>query len=106
MQLPGVQTEGSDGEQGAIIPESNLTHLMLRDEVVQAVKDGRFHVYPVSTVDEGIELLTGIQAGEMDEKGRYSENTVNHAVQARLKKLAETVKSYSFSPDGGKGNGK
>jgi predicted ATP-dependent protease len=69
-------------------------------------KDGRFHVYPVSTVDEGIELLTGIQAGERDEKGMYPQDTLNHAVQARLKELAETVKKFSFSVDGGKGNGK
>jgi predicted ATP-dependent protease len=98
--------KGLTGEQGVIIPESNIRHLMLRDEVVQAVQDGRFHVYPVSTVDEGIELLTGIQAGERDEKGMYPQDTLNHAVQARLKELAETVKKFSFSVDGGKGNGK
>lgn len=98
--------KGLTGEQGVIIPESNIRHLMLRDEVVQAVQDGRFHVYPVSTVDEGIELLTGVQAGERDEKGKYPEDTLNRAVQARLRELAETVKNYSFSVNGEKGNGK
>jgi predicted ATP-dependent protease len=84
-----------------MIPQSNVEHLMLRDEVIEAVKEGKFHIYPVSTIDEGIELLTGVQAGEQDEAGEYPEDTVNFAVQSRLKELAEKVKSFSFSSNGG-----
>lgn len=96
--------KGLTGEQGVIIPQSNVTHLMLRDEVLQAVKDGKFHIYPVSTIDEGIELLTGVQAGEQAEDGKYPKGTINFAVQTRLKELAEKVKYYSFSTNGGKGD--
>jgi predicted ATP-dependent protease len=76
---------------------------MLRDEVVEAVRDGKFHIYPVSTIDEGIELLTGVQAGAQDEAGNYPKDTVNFAVQSRLKELADKVRSYSFSSNGGNG---
>jgi lon-related putative ATP-dependent protease len=94
--------KGLNGEQGVLIPQSNVKHLMLRDEVVDAVRDGKFHIYPVSTIDEGIEILTGVEAGEQGEDDKYPQGTLNHAVQARLKELAEKVKSYSFSPDGEK----
>jgi len=93
--------KGLTGEQGVMIPQSNVEHLMLREEVVEAVKDGKFHIYPVSTIDEGIELLTGVQAGERDDAGKYPKDTVNFAVQSRLKELAEKVKSFSFSSNGG-----
>jgi len=93
--------KGLTGEQGVMIPQSNVEHLMLREEVVEAVKDGKFHIYPVSTIDEGIELLTGVQAGERDDTGKYPKDTVNFAVQSRLKELAEKVKSFSFSSNGG-----
>jgi len=93
--------KGLTGDQGVMIPKSNVEHLMLRDEVLEAVKDGKFHIYPVSTIDEGIELLTGVQAGEQDDAGNYPEETVNFAVQSRLKELAEKVKSFSFSSNGG-----
>ena len=92
--------KGLNGEQGVLIPESNVKHLMLRDEVVDAVRDGMFHIYPVTTIDEGIEILTGVPAGEQDPNGNYPQGTVNYAVRARLKELAEKVKSYSFSTDG------
>jgi lon-related putative ATP-dependent protease len=94
--------KGLTGEQGVLIPQSNVVHLMLRDEVVDAVRDGMFHIYPVSTIDEGIEILTGVEAGEQDEAGNYPQGTVNFAVRARLKELAKKVKEYSFSPDGKK----
>ncbi|MGB7876241.1 MAG: AAA family ATPase [Anaerolineales bacterium] len=94
--------KGLTGEQGVVIPKSNVEHLMLRDEVVEAVREGEFHIYPVSTIDEGIELLTGVQAGAQDDTGKYPDETVNFAVQSRLKELAEKVKSFSFSTNGGK----
>ncbi len=77
------------GEQGVLIPEANVKHLMLRQDVRQAVAEGKFHIYPVSHVDQGIELLTGMPAGEPDEDGNYPPDTINGKVQARLEKLAE-----------------
>jgi len=80
------------GEQGVIIPESNVKNLMLREDVVRAVAEGTFHVYPVGTVDEGIQILTGVPAGERGEDGRFPEGTVNGLVDARLEELAEETK--------------
>ena len=68
---------GLTGDQGVLIPAANVKHLMLRQDVVDAVAAGRFHVYPIATIDEGIELLTGVPAGEPDAEGRYPEGTVN-----------------------------
>ena len=87
--------KGLTGQQGVLIPESNIKNLMLREEVVQAVSEGKFHIYPVSTIDEGIELLTGIEAGERNTEGEYPENTLNFAVQARLKELAGKIQAFS-----------
>jgi predicted ATP-dependent protease len=92
--------KGLNGEQGVIIPRSNVKNLMLRDEVVEAVKGGRFHIYAVSTVDEGIALLTGKEAGERGPEGDYPDGTVNGAVQQRLKELAQKVKSFARQSGG------
>jgi predicted ATP-dependent protease len=78
-----------NGEQGVLIPAANVKHLMLRQDVIDAVTAGKFHVYPVSHVDEGIEILTNIPAGKVDEQGNYSPETINGKVQVRLAKLAE-----------------
>ena len=83
------QARGLTGTQGVVIPEANVRHLMLRPDVVQAVREGKFHVYAVSTVDEGIALLTGVPAGEPDAAGNYPEGTVNYRVQKRLLEMAE-----------------
>jgi len=80
---------GLTGDQGVIIPAANLRNLMLGEEIVQAVAEGKFHVYAISTVDEGIELLTGVPAGERDEEGEFPEGTVHARVTARLRELAE-----------------
>lgn len=85
---------GLTGTQGMIIPDSNLDNLMLRDEVVQAVREGKFHVYTVSTIDEGVELLTGVPAGEQQPDGSYLEGTVNYRVQQRLRELAEKAREW------------
>ena len=79
---------GLTGDQGVIIPEANVKHLMLRKDVVEAVEAGEFHVYAVRTVDEALELLTGVPAGERDEKGAFPEETVNGKVEARLRAFA------------------
>ncbi|MBK8933950.1 MAG: AAA family ATPase [Chloroflexi bacterium] len=85
---------GLDGEQGVIVPASNVDSLMVHEDVVTAVAQGKFHVWPVRTIDEGIELLTGIPAGELDADGLYPEGTVHYAVQNRLLELAEDLKTF------------
>ena len=90
---------GLTGEQGVIIPEANVRHLMLREEVVEATEKGLFHIYPVRTVDEAIRILTGVEAGERDEEGNYPEDSVSGRVQARLNDLAERLKAFGSEPD-------
>jgi lon-related putative ATP-dependent protease len=75
--------------QSVIIPASNVRHLMLRQDVVDAVKCGEFHVYAVATIDQGIEILTGVPAGERDESGQFPDGTINAKVEARLIELAQ-----------------
>jgi predicted ATP-dependent protease len=67
---------------------------MLKEEVVKAAEGGKFHVYAIKTIDEGIELLTGVPAGETGEDETYPEDTVNYLVDKRLREQAETMKSY------------
>ena len=86
--------KGLTGEQGVIIPKQNVKNLMLREDVVEAVREGKFHIYAVETVDEGIEILTGVEAGERREDGTYPEGTVNWAVQKRLLELAEKWREF------------
>ncbi len=79
------QKRGLTGNQGVIIPIQNIKDLMLKDDVVEAVKEGLFHIYPIKTVDEGIEILTGFCAGEKNEKGKYPEDSVHGRVFKKLK---------------------
>ena len=88
------------GDQGVIIPRASVTSLMLRDEVIDAVRAGKFHIYAISTVDEGIELLTGVTAGQPDKNGRYLEGTINARVLRTLRAYSERVRAYYGS--GGK----
>ncbi len=92
------KAKGLNGKQGVIIPESNVKNLMLKKEVVDAIKEGEFHIYPVKTIKEGIEALTGIQAGEKKPDGTYPEDTINHIVQRRLTEMAESVRKYKAWP--------
>ncbi|MBN2408870.1 MAG: AAA family ATPase [Candidatus Aminicenantes bacterium] len=87
------------GAQGVIIPRQNVQNLMLREDVVEAVADGRFHVYPISTVDEGMEILTGIEAGAMRKDGTYEEGTVNQLVSRELERLAASWKAFAGPAD-------
>jgi lon-related putative ATP-dependent protease len=82
------------GNQGVIIPESNVKHLMLREDILQAVDEGKFNIYSISTVDQAIELLTGITAGELSEEGEYPDNSVNYRVMHRLDELAQLRQEY------------
>ncbi|MGE5307816.1 MAG: Lon protease family protein [Deltaproteobacteria bacterium] len=86
--------KGLTGTQGVMIPKSNVLHLMLKDEVVQAVKEGRFHIYPVETIDQGIEILTGVEAGTPNERGDYPEGSVNFRVNQRLKDYADISAAF------------
>jgi lon-related putative ATP-dependent protease len=86
--------EGLTGKQGVMIPESNVKDLMLRKDVVEAVKKKKFHVYAVKTIDEGIEILTGKKAGEMKPDGSYPKGTINGLVNEKLKELAEGLKKF------------
>lgn len=86
--------KGLAGGQGVMVPERNVKNLMLRDDVVEAVREGRFHVYPVSTIDEGIAILTGRDAGERQEDGTYPEGTVDYLVDKQLAQLAIKLKDF------------
>jgi lon-related putative ATP-dependent protease len=88
---------GLTGDQGVVIPESNVRHLMLRPQVLEAIEAGQFHVHAVSTIAEGIELLTGQPLGEADEEGNWPEGTVGAAVQARLSEFAQRHKQFAES---------
>jgi lon-related putative ATP-dependent protease len=89
---------GLTGDQGVVVPASNIRHLMLRADVVEAAAAGRFHVWPVATVDEAVELLTGVPAGERDASGQWPEGSVNRRVDERLAALAEKARSFGRAP--------
>jgi predicted ATP-dependent protease len=78
-----------------VIPRSNLRNLMLRRDVIEAVKAGKFHVYAVNTIDDGIEVLTGVSAGERGGDGSYPEGSVNHLVQKKLQQFTEQQRKLS-----------
>ena len=80
---------GLTGTQGVIIPEHNVNDLVLNDEVIEAVKHGQFHIYPVKNIDEGIEILTGVRAGERDFKGNYPADSVHGLAMQKLKRFYE-----------------
>ncbi|MGE0822224.1 MAG: Lon protease family protein [Candidatus Binatia bacterium] len=86
------RARGLTGSQGVLIPDANVRNLVLRPDVVEAIAQGQFHIYPIKTIDQGIELLTGVRAGTHDE-----ENTVNGLVSTRLHELATKLKAFSVS---------
>jgi lon-related putative ATP-dependent protease len=88
------RSAGLSGDQGVLIPASNVRHLMLRADVVEAAERGIFHVWPVETVDEALELLTGLPAGAKDASGQWPEGTINRRVDERLAAFAEKARSF------------
>jgi len=92
------KAKGLKGDESVMIPKSNIQDLMLKEEVVKAVKDGRFHIYAVSSIDEGIEVLTGMKAGERRKDDSFEPNTVNDKVDRRLKQMAETLTKFGEAP--------
>jgi lon-related putative ATP-dependent protease len=85
---------GLNGRQGVIIPASNVKHLMLKDEVVEAVRQGQFHIWAVHTVDEGIEILTGVPAGKRLPDGTFEPGTVHYLVDQRLRQFSEKMREF------------
>jgi len=88
------KAKGFTGDQGVLIPESNVQNLMVKEEVVEAVQEGRFHIYSVKNIDQGIEVLTGDKAGARRPDGTFEEGTVNYGVDKRLKEMAEKIKEF------------
>ncbi|MDY6974250.1 MAG: AAA family ATPase, partial [Thermodesulfobacteriota bacterium] len=85
---------GFTGQQGVMIPASNVKDLMLRKNVIEAVRKGQFHIYPVTSIDEGIEILSGKKAGERKSDGAYPKGTINYLVDQRLQELAKGLKDF------------
>jgi len=89
------RTRGLTGDQGVLIPAANTDHLMLRPDVVEAAAAGDFHVYPVETIDDGIELMTGVEAGTRDEQDAFPDDTINGRVEAQLRTFAEQRRAFA-----------
>ncbi|MEZ5511498.1 MAG: ATP-binding protein [Gammaproteobacteria bacterium] len=90
---------GLSGDQAVLIPASNIPHLMLRDDVVEACAQQQFHVYPIRTVDEALALLTGIPAGSRSDSGEYPADSINGKVEQRLTRLAEKARALKAGKD-------
>jgi ATP-dependent Lon protease len=93
------KAKGVTGRQGVMIPHQNVDDLMLRKDVVKTVEDGKFRIYPVKSIDQGIEILTGVKAGERGEDGSFKEGTVNFLVDEQLKELASGIKEFEAAEE-------
>ncbi len=100
------EARGLTGEQGVLIPASNVRHLMLREDVVEACRKGDFAIYGVESVDQGLEILTGVPAGEPDQDGVYPDGTINRMVADRLEDFAEKVRKLGGEGRNGNNNEK
>ncbi len=89
------RAKGLTGSQGVLIPHLNIHDLMLREDVVEAIKNGQFHLYAVKTIDQGIEILTGRKAGERQKDGKFKKNTVNYSVDQKLLEFTLKLKKFS-----------
>lgn len=85
---------GLTGDQGVMIPHQNVKNLMLREDVVEAIRDGTFHIYAVSSIDEGIGILTGQEAGERQPDGTYPDGSISYLVDKRLRELSQSMRGY------------
>jgi len=97
------RARGLSGEQGVLVPAANVPHLVLRDEVLAAMAEGRFRIWAVETVDEGIEILTGMPAGAAGAAGRFPPGTLNAKVSERLEAFAERARAFAAPPGGSEG---
>ena len=100
------RVRGLDGRQGVMIPKANVQHLMLREDVVDAVKQGKFAIWPVGHIDEGIELLTGVEAGVRGADGKFPAGTINGLVEEKLRAFAESVRAFGAKAVGAVPNGR
>ncbi|MDA1188137.1 MAG: AAA family ATPase [Chloroflexi bacterium] len=91
------KAKGLTGKQGVMLPKDNVKNLVLNDEVVEAVQKGKFHIWAVSNIDEGIEVLTGVVAGKQRKDGTYPKQSVHSLVEQRLREMAQKVKDYEKS---------
>lgn len=91
---------GLTGDQGVLIPQTNVKNLMLRSDILEAVDNGNFNIYSIETIEEGMELLTGLDMGEADESGNYPEGTINYKVTQQLDRLAQNRKAFKSSDNG------
>jgi ATP-dependent Lon protease len=98
------KAKGLTGKQGVMIPHLNVGDLMLRKDVIEAVKEGKFHIYPVKSINQGIEILTGVEGGESLDGGKFKEGTVNDLVDKKLRELG--IKIKEFEEGGGEEGGK
>jgi predicted ATP-dependent protease len=87
--------KGLTGTQGVIIPAANVEDLMLREDVIDAVAAGKFHILPVTKIEQGIEILTGVRAGERDASGKFQPGTVLALSNERLQHMAHTMKEFN-----------
>lgn len=85
---------GLNGENGVLIPKQNVKNLNLSEEIIKAVENGKFHIYPITSIDEGIEILTGVNSGKRDENGEFEKDSVNYLVEQKLKKYADQSVKY------------
>ncbi|HEY4724117.1 MAG TPA: S16 family serine protease, partial [Anaerolineae bacterium] len=85
------QARGLTGNQGVMIPASNVRNLMLREDVVEACAQGKFHIWAVDTIDAGLELLTGVKAGRRSKSGKFTRDSVHARIEARLKSIADEL---------------
>ena len=88
------RVRGLTGTQGVLIPIENVEDLMLREDVIEAVAEGKFHVHPVAHVEEGIEIMTGVAAGRSDSLGHFEPDTIYARVDDRLRQMAVTLKQF------------
>ena len=98
--------KGLNGSQGVMIPHQNVINLALNDEVIEAVQQGKFHIYPVKTIDQGIEILTGVPAGEANADGSYPAEAIHGLVSRKLKGYTETLIELGKSAEGEHGEAK
>jgi len=91
------KADGLTGEQGVMIPQANVQHLMLRADIVEAVSQGKFAIYSVSNIDQGLEILTGVKAGVAGSDGKYADGTINRRVEDRLREFAMAAKRFGGS---------
>jgi len=98
------KARGLNGEQGVLIPRANVQHLMLREDVVEAVKAGKFAIHAVDTIDQGIEILTGIKAGTREDDGQFEDGSINRRVEEKLRSFAERGRAFARRSESGDGD--